>query len=146
MRILITLLTVAILFYQCKSQDTKPPKDSTNKTVLEESKPVAQEQDGFEKLPEGFINSSTFQIVVSSLKDDPSQAESEALSVAKKKAVQVMLSYPKTALSQEGKKEIKEIAESGKITTKSQPNSGRSYFVYQVQKAGIETLVKSKIR
>jgi hypothetical protein len=128
----------------CSTTETKP--GSSGRTVLEDSKlKDAPSEQEFEKLPEGFINSNTFQVVVSSLKSNPTDAESEGLMVAKKKAFQMLLAYPKASVSSDGRKELKTLSESGKIVRKSQPGS-KTYFVYQIHQTALETLVKSKIK
>lgn len=127
----------------CSSPQAK--NDTKQKTVLDETKPTAPASDQeFEKLPEGFINPNTFQVVVSSLKSSPKDAESEAVMVAQKKAFQMLQTYPKNALTIEGRKELKEISESGKIVRKSPPST-RTYFVYQIQKTGLELQIRSKL-
>ncbi len=119
--------------------------ESGKKTVLEESKTTdSKSTNQFESLPQGFINSNTFQVVVSSLKQDASQAESEATSVAKKKSFQMLQSYPKKPLTTKGRSELKSISESGKITQKGSV-AGKRYFVYQISQTGLKILVESKL-
>lgn len=131
-----TLLLVALLgLIHCSSEKTH---------VLVKQSPEKSVED-LESLPEGFINSNTFQVVVSSVNSDPKQAESEAVTVAQKKSFQVLQTYVKQALTSEGKTELKEISESGKITKKSL-GSKKSVFLYQIQKQGLESQVKTRIR
>ncbi|MCC5813599.1 MAG: hypothetical protein JJT78_02480 [Leptospira sp.] len=131
-------ITFSLLQY-CAS--TEPGK----KTVLEESKTTdTKTANKFESLPQGFINSGTFQVVVSSLKQDASQAESEATSVAQKKSFQMLQSYPKKPLTPKGRTELKSISESGKITQKGAVG-GKRYFVYQISRTGLKVLVESKL-
>jgi PBP1b-binding outer membrane lipoprotein LpoB len=136
----IVAITIAFSLLQyCASSD--PGK----KTVLEESKTTdSKTTNQFESLPQGFINSGTFQVVVSSLKQDASQAESEALSVAQKKSFQMLQSYPKNPLTPKGRTELKSISESGGITQKGVVGSKR-YFVYQISRTGLKVLVESKL-
>lgn len=127
------------VFFQCKSEE------SSRKTVLEESKATKHSgKNEFQNLPEGFINSSSFQVVVSSLKSNDSSAEKEAISVAEKKSFQMLQTYPKKPLSAKGRKELKLISGSGKITKKGS-HSGKKYFVYRIQKPGLKILVESKL-
>ena len=120
---------------------------STSKSVAEEASSTETVQESeYEKYPEGFINGNTFQVVVSSLKDDKSSASSEALSVAKKKSLQILLTYPKVNLSSEGRKELKELSESGKITKSSAYSNSRMYFVYQISKPSLEIYVKKQLK
>lgn len=134
------LVVIAVLFhFQCASVD--PGK----KTVLDESKTTpSQSSNRFESLPEGFLNGSTFQVVVSSLKTEMSTAEREATSVAKKKAFQMLQSHPKKTITPKGKEELKSISESGKITSKGEV-SGKKYFVYQITRPGLKILVETKL-
>lgn len=144
-RYIILVLSCSILAVgNCSTTETK--SGSSGRTVLEESKEKnAPSEQEFEKLPEGFINSKTFQVVVSSLKSNSREAESEGLMVAKKKAYQMLLAYPKTAISSDGKKELKTLSESGQIVRKSEPGT-KTYFVYQINQTALKTLVQTKIK
>lgn len=125
----------------CASKEKTPKK-----TVLQESAQgsTATTQNPFEKLPEGFINANTFQVVVSSLKVNPREAEEEAKVVAEKKSFQMLQTYPQKPITPKGKSELKEISESGKITQRGKVGD-KQYFVYQIQRPGLKLFVESKL-
>lgn len=117
---------------------------SGKKTVLEESRTTEKKTEGFAGLPQGFLDSSTFQVVVSSLKTDSTQAELEATSVAKKKSFQLLQTYPRKSLSPQGRNELKQISESGKIVKRGS-ESGKKYFIYQIKRTGLKLFIESKL-
>lgn len=117
----------------------------TKKTVAQESNSTkSSSANAFESLPEGFINSNTFQVVVSSLKLDSQQAEVEAKTVAEKKSFQMLQTYPQKPLTPKGRIELKEISESGKITQRGKVGD-KKFFVYQIQRSGLKLLVESRL-
>lgn len=133
------ILLVAIS--QCAKKE-----ETTRKTVAQESAKQTAEttQNPFEKLPEGFINANTFQVVVSSLKVNPKEAEEEARVVAEKKSFQMLQTYPQKPISPKGRIELKEISESGNITQRGKVGD-KQYFVYQIQRPGLKLFVESKL-
>jgi PBP1b-binding outer membrane lipoprotein LpoB len=144
---LLTAFAISLIgFTFCATEKKIEPTNPSNSVIDEANRNESVKEDEFEKYPEGFIDGNTFQVVVSSLKPESKDAEVEAISVAKKKSLQILLTYPKISLSDEGRKELKNISESGKITKRSGYNNSRMYFVYQIQKSNIEIYIKKQIK
>ncbi len=136
-----------IITLNCANDKVQTPKVNDSTSVVEEAtKTETVLENEFEKYPEGFIDSNTFQVVVSSLKEDLSSASTEALSVAKKKSLQILLTYPKVNITPDGRKELKEISESGKVVKTSAYTDSRMYFVYQISRPNLEAYVKKQLK
>ncbi|MCG9874933.1 MAG: hypothetical protein MH321_09120 [Leptospiraceae bacterium] len=136
-----------IITLNCANDKVETPKVNDSTSVVEEAtKTETVLENEFEKYPEGFIDSNTFQVVVSSLKEDISTASTEALSVAKKKSLQILLTYPKVNITPDGRKELKEISESGKVVKTSAYTDSRMYFVYQISRPNLEAYVKKQLK
>lgn len=136
-----------IITLNCANDKVQTPKVNDSTSVVEEAtKTETVLENEFEKYPEGFIDSNTFQVVVSSLKEDISTASTEALSVAKKKSLQILLTYPKVNITPDGRKELKEISESGKVVKTSAYTDSRMYFVYQISRPNLEAYVKKQLK
>lgn len=136
-----------IITLNCANDKVETPKVNDSTSVVEEAtKTETVLENEFEKYPEGFIDSNTFQVVVSSLKEDLSTASTEALSVAKKKSLQILLTYPKVNITPDGRKELKEISESGKVVKTSAYTDSRMYFVYQISRPNLEVYVKKQLK
>ncbi len=142
------LTSFSIIFtLNCANDKVQTPKENDSTSVVEEAtKSETISENEYEKYPEGFIDSNTFQVVVSSLKEDLSSASTEALSVAKKKSLQILLTYPKVNITPDGRKELKEISESGKVVKTSSYTDSRMYFVYQISRPNLEAYVKKQLK
>ncbi len=96
---------------------------------------------------EGFIDSSTFQIKVSSLKTNKTEAIEEALDVAKRKALRMLLTEAVPNISSEGKVDLRILIEEyGKITADSDFTGEKYHFIYQIKRPALEIIVKEKIK
>lgn len=96
---------------------------------------------------EGFIDSSTFQIKVSSLKTNKTEAIEEALDVAKRKALRMLLTEAVPNLSSEGKVDLRILIEEyGKITADSDFTGEKYHFIYQIKRPALEIIVKERLK
>ncbi|MBE7411480.1 MAG: hypothetical protein L6Q54_10795 [Leptospiraceae bacterium] len=145
----LTLLFL-ILILNCntpKKEDSvkkeKSNSDSTNQNLDTTKK---EELEEFISPKEGFVTQSVFQVVVFSLSDSLQEAKREALDIAKRKSINLLISNTRQPLSSQGRNEIKSIVEeSGKITKESSRLEGKYYFIYKIEKPGLEILIKDKL-
>lgn len=168
----IPFFIVTVLFYTCKSsekkEDSKSAEKIENKKIIDKVEEIKKEKEPFfiptepapplklykfyrkedwERVIEGFIDSSTFQVKVTSLKPNPEDALKEAAEVGKRKAVALMMNYAFPNLSPEGKVELKILAEEfGKLVAESEFIEDRRFFVFQVKRPALEIIVKEKIK
>ncbi len=141
--ILVILVSVISCTAGKKNETTEKTEDPSNKTVNTTAKETLEE---FTNPKEGFITQSIFQVVVFSLNESGVQAKSEALDVAKKKSVNLLVSSARQPLSSQGRNEIKSLVEeSGKITKESGLVEGKYYFIYQIEKPGLQIYIKDKL-
>ena len=96
---------------------------------------------------EGFVDSSTFQIKISSLKTNKVEALEEAQEVAKRKALRLLLSEAIPNISPEGKVDLRILIEEyGKIVADSEFAGEKYHFIYQIKRPALEIIVKEKIK
>jgi 16S rRNA C967 or C1407 C5-methylase (RsmB/RsmF family) len=131
------------------------PNQRSIETIVPETIPVAipekittlQSLDEWNKLNEGFLNRSVFQVKVSSLKPDKEEALLEAEEVAKKKATKLLIAEGVPYMTPESKVEIKILVEeNGKIISDSVRIDDKYFFVFQVKKPALEIIVKEKLK
>ena len=142
-KIIIVSLIFALSCATGKKDDAQKPDDSSTQNKNTTNNSNVEE---FIHPKEGFLNGSTFQVVVYSLQSDNSTARSDALDVAKKKSVNLLISNAKQPLTGHGRTEIKSIVEeSGKIIKESAQIEGKYYFIYQIQKPGLQIYITEKL-
>ncbi|MEI7013690.1 lipoprotein [Leptospira licerasiae] len=130
-------LLIVSLISVCKTSQTEEPKKETPKNVVEESAPT--EDDQFVKATEGFINSSTYQVVVSSLDSN----ENEALDLAKKRALNLFIAEKGDSFRPTDRKFLKELVDSkGKIVKVSKPINGKTYYLFHVSQPDLKIEIK----
>ncbi len=96
---------------------------------------------------EGFVDSSTFQIKISSLKTSKTEALEEAQDVAKRKALRMLLAEAIPNMSPEGKVDLRILIEEyGKIVADSEFAGEKYHFIYQIKRPALEIIVKEKIK
>ncbi len=96
---------------------------------------------------EGFLDSSTFQVKVSSLKTNRPEALEEATEVAKRKALRMLLAEASTNISPEGKIDLRILIEEyGKILSDTDFSGEKFHFIYQIKRPALEIIVKEKIK
>ncbi|TGJ98930.1 lipoprotein [Leptospira langatensis] len=133
-----TVLLVSLLVV-CKTPQKEEPKTEPQKTVTQESVPT--EDDQFVKAIEGFLNSSTYQVVVSSLDSN----ESEALDLAKKRALNLFIAEKGDLFRPTDRKVLKEIVDNkGKIVKVSKPIHGKTYYIFQVTERDLKMELKKQ--
>ncbi|TGN03355.1 lipoprotein [Leptospira dzoumogneensis] len=121
----------------CKTPQTEEPKKETPKNVVEESAPT--EDDQFVKATEGFISSSTYQVVVSSLDGN----ENEALDLAKKRALNLFIAEKGDSFRPTDRKFLKELVDSkGKFVKVSKPINGKTYYLFHVSQPDLKIEIK----
>lgn len=62
----------------CATEKKVEPTNPSNTVADEANRTENVKEDEFEKYPEGFIDGNTFQVVVSSLKPESTEAETES--------------------------------------------------------------------
>jgi len=96
---------------------------------------------------EGFINSSTYQVKVTSLKPNKEEAMQEAIEVAKRKAAKMLQAEISPNPSPEAKVEVKILVEEfGKLVADSDLLGDRRVYVFQVRRPALEIIVKEKLK
>jgi len=96
---------------------------------------------------EGFINSSTYQVKVTSLKPNKEEAMQEAIEVAKRKAAKMLQAEISPNPSPEAKVEVKILVEEfGKLVADSDLLGDRRVYVFQVRRPALEIFVKEKLK
>lgn len=134
-----TIFTILIvsLISVCKTPQTEEPKKETPKNVVQESAPT--EDDQFIKATEGFISSSTYQVVVSSLDGN----EGEALDLAKKRALNLFIAEKGDSFRPTDRKFLKELVDSkGKFVKVSKPINGKTYYLFHVSQPDLKIEIK----
>ena len=140
--ILSLILTLSCATGKKEDPAVKPDNTTTQNTNLESKNDLEE----FIHPKEGFVTGSIFQVVVFSLKPSGSEAKSDALDVAKKKSVNLLTAAAKQPLSSPGRTELKSLAEeSGKIVKESGLIDGKYYYIYQIQKPGLQIYIKEKL-
>ncbi|MBW0432106.1 lipoprotein [Leptospira yasudae] len=139
--ILLFLFTLSLLFSsQCTSSGKKtevPPGHQETTTVREESNDNSADE--FIKAPEGFLNSDTFQVVISSLEGNADGAQD----LARKRALNLLIAEKGEAFRPADKTILKELVESkGKIVKHSGSIQGKTYFLFQVSSPGLKSSLK----
>lgn len=142
------LISTLLLLTLANCKTTQKPVEEPVQTPQEEIKQElnAVDEDIFLKAREGFISPSTFQVVVSSLKEDAEEGRREAIKVAQKKALNLLQKEAKPGISSDGKKDLEELSSTGKVQKISPKLYGQFYYIYQIEKPGLETFVKSKVQ
>lgn len=96
---------------------------------------------------EGFLDSSTFQVKVSSLKTNRSEALEEAVDVAKRKCLRMLASEANPSLSNDGRVDLKILIEEyGKMIADTEFLGEKFHFVFQIKRPALEIIVKEKIK
>ena len=145
-QILTVFIFSAIFLSGCASGDKPRNETAKEPEKTEPKKTDSTDQEEFFHPKEGFITPSTFQVVVFSLKESSSEAKSDSLDIAKKKSINLLISSAKQPLSPSGKTELKSLVEeTGKITKESGKLDGKYYFIFQINKPGLQTYVKEKL-
>jgi hypothetical protein len=150
------LLLVISIFMQinCQSQskvirDEKDLDESSLKSDARSDK-ISMRTTGitdWNSSKEGFIDSSTFQIKVSSLKTNKAEALEEAHDVAKRKALRLLLTETIPNISSEGKVDLRILIEEyGKIIADSEFTGEKYHFIFQIKRPALEIIVKEKIK
>ncbi len=167
------IFLVAIIFLVgCKSskakEEIKPEEPVQNKKITTKLEEIKKEKEPFfipkepppplklykfyrkedwERVTEGFLDSATFQVKITSLKVNYNEAIQEATEVGKRKAVALMMQYAFPNLSPEGKVELKILAEEfGKLVAESEFIEDRRFFVFHVKRPALEIIVKEKLK
>ncbi|AVQ10545.1 Uncharacterized protein XB16_0193 [Leptospira santarosai] len=136
---LFPFIVLFLLTYRCSSApELKNEHSSTTaKTVMEESNESSADE--FIKAAEGFLNSDTFQVVVSSLEGDSDMAQD----LARKRAINLLIAEKGDKFRPSDKAVIKELVESkGKIVKSSNSIQGKIYFLFQVSSPSLKTTLK----
>lgn len=98
-------------------------------------------------MKEGFLDSSTFQVKVSSLKTNRSEALEEATDVAKRKCLRMLVAEANPNVSDEGRIDLKILIEEyGKIFADTEFLGEKYHFVFQIKRPALEIIVKEKIK
>lgn len=134
----IAILTLLILsLVVCKTPKKEDAPVSGTKSVVQESAPA--EEDQFVKATEGFINSSTYQVVVSSLEG----SEHEALELARKRALNLFIAEKGDLFRPTDRKFLKELVEmKGKIVKTSKPINGKTYYLFHISQPDLKIELK----
>jgi hypothetical protein len=104
-------------------------------------------QEDWNRVPEGFLSPTIFQVKVSSLKQNREEAILEADQVAKRKASRLLQKEASPNLSPESKVDIKILVEEyGKLIAESDIIEDKRMFVFHVKKPALEIIVKEKLK
>jgi hypothetical protein len=96
---------------------------------------------------EGFLDSSSFQVKVSSLKNNRLEALEEANEVAKRKILRMLLAEAIPTISPDGKVDLRILIEEyGKIISDTDFSGEKFHFIYQIKRPALEIIVKEKIK
>lgn len=137
----IQLFLVVVLFLLTVRCSSAPSSERENvhspKTVIEESNESSADE--FIKAIEGFLNSDTFQVVVSSLEGNSDTAQDQA----RKRAINLLIAEKGDKFRPSDKAVIKELVESqGRIVKSSGSIQGKIYFLFQVSSPGLKSTLK----
>ncbi|EMY77159.1 hypothetical protein LEP1GSC060_2098 [Leptospira weilii serovar Ranarum str. ICFT] len=135
---------IAVLFLltvRCSSAPSPERKEvhpnKTTTTVMEESNESSADE--FIKATEGFLNSDTFQVVVSALEGNADIAQD----LARKRAINLLIAEKGDKFRSSDKALIKELVESkGKVVKSSGSIQGKFYFLFQVSSPDLKTSLK----
>lgn len=126
-----------IYVYQPVQKDPTPADKMYTFQSLEE----------WNRVPEGFLSRSIYQVKATSLKASREEAYLEAEEVAKKKATRMLIAEGVPYMTPESKVEIKIfVEESGRMVSDSIVLDGKYHFVFQVKKPALEIIVKEKLK
>ena len=96
---------------------------------------------------EGFLDGSTFQVKVSSLKTNRNEALDEAVDVAKRKSLRLLQAESNPNLTNDGRVDLKIIIEEfGKIISATDFVGEKYHFIFQIKRPALEIIVKEKIK
>ncbi|EQA72624.1 lipoprotein [Leptospira noguchii] len=135
-----SIITLLLSIYHCSSSTStemtnERPKKTT--TVMEESNESSGDE--FIKAAEGFLNSDTFQVVVSSLEGNADEAQD----LARKRALNLLIAEKGDKFRPSDKSVLKELVESkGQIVKSSGPIQGKIYFLFQISSPGLKSSLK----
>lgn len=124
-------------------------ESSPSKKDLAKSEPRLQRQalSEWNSSKEGFLDSSTFQVKVSSLKSSRQEALEEATEVAKRKALRMLLTEAASNISPEGKVDLRILIEEyGRILSDTDFSGEKFHFIYQIKRPALEIIVKEKLK
>lgn len=129
----ISLLGILVALSACTTTQKEETKTEPSKSVIQESAPT--EDDQFVKAVEGFLNPSLYQVVISSLDGN----ESEALDLAKKRALNLFIAERGELFRPTDRKFLKEIVDTkGKIVKTSKPIHGKTYYLFQISQPDLK--------
>ncbi|PJZ69386.1 lipoprotein [Leptospira perolatii] len=132
----LSILALISAFFYCSSGGNRVEVQE-QKSVVQESDHTAEDQ--FVKATEGFLDSSTYQVVVSSLESN----EGDALELARKRALNLFIAERGDLFKPNDRKHLKEIVENkGKIVKTSKPIHGKTYYLFHVVETDLKTQIK----
>lgn len=104
-------------------------------------------QEDWNRVQEGFLNPSTYQVKVSSLKTNRDEAIQEVTEVAKRKTAKMLQSEVGPNPSAEAKVEIKILVEEfGRLVAESDLLGEKRLYVFQVKRPALEIIIKEKLK
>ena len=132
------------------TSNAKPEPPPKKEAFLIPKEPMPEQRlfkiyrvEDWNRVPEGFLDGSTYQVKVTSLKPQREEAVQEAIEVAKRKAVAMLQKEGTTTKSPESKVEIKILVEEfGKLVAETDLIEDRRFFVFQVKRPALEIIVK----
>ncbi|EMJ93530.1 lipoprotein [Leptospira alstonii] len=135
------IVVLLLLTVRCSSAPSPERKEEhpkkTATTVMEESNESSADE--FIKAAEGFLNSDTFQVVVSALEGNADVAQD----LARKRAINLLIAEKGDKFRSADKALIKELVESkGKVVKSSGSIQGKFYFLFQVSSPDLKTHLK----
>ena len=155
-KILIYLWLLSIFLNNCQNsskaiRDVKESDDtypsSSQEPMKYETKIHRLSLSEWNSAKEGFLDSSTFQVKVSSLKSNRQEALEEANEVSKRKILRMLLAEAIPTITPDGKVDLRILIEEyGKIISDTDFSGEKFHFVYQIKRPALEIIVKEKIK
>jgi hypothetical protein len=155
-KILIYLWLLSIFLITCqndskaireiKESDDRYPS-SSQEPIKYETKMLRLSLSEWNSSKEGFLDSSTFQVKVSSLKNNRQEALEEANEVAKRKILRMLLAEAIPTITPDGRVDLRILIEEyGKIISDTDFSGEKFHFIYQIKRPALEIIVKEKIK
>lgn len=154
-KIFILGLGFFLIFFACQTQspnirDEQDVEERTSPQQASKSESKLIRLSGLTEwntIREGFLDSSTFQVKVSSLKTSRPEAMEEALDVAKRKCLRMLAAEANPNLSNDGRVDLKILIEEyGKIVSETDFVGEKYHFVFQVKRPALEIIIKEKLK
>jgi hypothetical protein len=155
-KILIYLWLISIFLNTCQnnSKAIRDVKESDDTYPLSSQEPLKYETkihrlsiSEWNSSKEGFLDSSSFQVKVSSLKSNRLEALEEANEVAKRKMLRMLLAEAIPTITPDGRVDLRILIEEyGKIVSDTDFSGEKFHFVYQIKRPALEIIVKEKIK